>query len=68
MKKRSKKTEILSTLHCLKRLMDEERERDRVCWANLDRWQAEFSRKAGELVALELAAYRRKHYPQEKKK
>ena len=44
--------------------MDEERERDRGCWASLDRWQAEFSRKAGELVRLELAAYRRKYYPQ----
>ena len=63
MEKPSRKTEIVSSLHCLSRLMEEERGRDRICWENLDRFQAEFSKKAGELVALELAAYRRKYYP-----
>jgi len=44
--------------------MDEERGRDRICWENLARFQVEFSKKAAELVSLELAAYRRKYYPQ----
>jgi len=60
----SRKTMIVSSLHCLQRLMDEERGRDRICWENLARFQVEFSKKAAELVSLELAAYRRKYYPQ----
>lgn len=55
----SPKRRLISGLHVLKQLIEEE---NSLPTANQyrERWQREFEKKAAELVALEIAAYRKK--------
>lgn len=56
----SPKRRLISQLHVLKQLIEEEDSLP-TAMEYRERWQREFAQKSAELVALEIAAYRKKY-------
>ncbi|MBE2204563.1 MAG: hypothetical protein IAE94_09530 [Chthoniobacterales bacterium] len=56
----SARRRLISQLHVLKQLIEEEDSLP-TAWEYRERWQRDFTKKAAELVALEIAAYRKKY-------
>ena len=55
-----KRHDLISALYCLQKLINESPEVFRL---RIPEWQAEFVRLSEQLVALELAAYQKRFYP-----